>query len=218
MRVAIADDSALFRRGLILLLEAAEIDVVVEAKSGEELVTRLASTECDIVILDIRMPPTYTEEGLDTAERIRELWPDLPVLLLSTYAEAVYAARLLNPDPTGRGYMLKDRVDTVESLVDTLTRLRAGETVMDSSLVARLMSRPGLDRPLEGLSERERVVLELMAEGRSNAGIAAKLHVSPKTVESHVASIFTKLDIPAGSQDNRRVLAVLSWLRVGSPV
>lgn len=218
MRVAIADDSALFRRGLILLLEAAEIEVVVEAKSGEELVTRLASTACDVVILDIRMPPTYTEEGLDTAERIRDLWPDLPVLLLSTYAEAVYAARLLNPDPAGRGYMLKDRVDTVESLVDTLTRLRAGETVMDSSLVARLMSRPGLDRPLEGLSERERVVLELMAEGRSNAGIAAKLHVSPKTVESHVASIFTKLDIPAGSKDNRRVLAVLSWLRVGSPV
>ncbi len=216
MRVAIADDSALFRQGLSLLLAAADIEVALEARSGVELITRMPAELPDAVILDIRMPPTYTEEGLEAAAEIGQRWPGLPVLLLSTYAEAVYAARLLNPNPAGRGYMLKDRVDTVAALVDALSRLCAGETVMDSSLVARLMSRPGLDDSLGGLSERERVVLELMAEGRSNHGIAAALQVSPKTVESHVASIFAKLALPAGSEDNRRVLAVLSWLRAGS--
>lgn len=217
MRVAIADDSALFRQGLILLLRAADIEVALEARSGEELLVRMPAELPDVVILDIRMPPSFTEEGLETAEEIRRRWPTLPVLLLSTYAEAVYAARLLDPEPGGRGYMLKDRVDTVQALVDALTRLRAGETVMDSTLVARLMSRPSVDRSLGALSERERVVLGLMAEGRSNQGIAQALFVSPKTVESHVASIFTKLAIPAGSADNRRVLAVLSWMRLGAP-
>lgn len=213
MRVAIADDSALFRQGLSLLLAEADIDVVLEARTGDELLTRMTEPLPDVAVLDIRMPPTFTEEGLDTAVALRERWPQLPVLVLSTYGETAYAARLLDPDPSGRGYMLKDRVDNVAALVDTLSRLRAGETVMDGSLVARLMTRRRINPTLTALSTRERAVLDLMAQGRSNQGIASSLFLSAKTVETHVANIFTKLSIPAGTADNRRVLAVLSWLR-----
>lgn len=213
MRIALADDSALFRQGLELLLAAAGIEVVLSARSGAELLTRIVHPLPDVVILDIRMPPTFTDEGLQTAESIRESWPKLPVLALSTYGETTFANRLLSPDPAGRGYLLKDRVDDMETLKAALTRLTHGEAVVDPQIIQQLTSKPRADTRLESLSDREREVLRLMAEGRSNSGIAADLVVSGKTVESHVASIFTKLGLLSKTSDNRRVLAVLNWLR-----
>ncbi len=220
MRVAIADDSALFRGGLSLLLRNAGVQVGIEAGSGEELLARLEPDPPDVAIVDLRMPPTFTQEGLETAETLRATHPGIAVLILSTYAETSYAAQLFDHGSAGRGYMLKDRVEDARTLLDALSRLRAGESVMDSLIVEGLLGRTRRESVLSGLTARERQVLHRMAEGRSNAGIASLLHVSPKTVENYAAAIFTKLDLQAGSDDNRRVLAVLSWLggRPLSPV
>jgi DNA-binding NarL/FixJ family response regulator len=217
VRVAVADDSALFREGLVALLVAAGVDVVAQARSGAELEARIAGDLPDAVVLDIRMPPTFTDEGLVTAERLRRLRPGLAVLVLSTYTETAYALRLLSEGADGVGYLLKDRVDSPRALVDALDRLVAGESVIDPGIVTRLLAKPGAS-PLDRLSERERVVLQLIAEGRSTTGISSQLVVSPKTVETQIASIFAKLDLPAEGDTNRRVLAALTWLRESRPV
>jgi DNA-binding NarL/FixJ family response regulator len=215
MRVAIADDSALFRGGLTLLLGRAGVEVSVEARTGDELLARLPPDPPDVAIIDLRMPPTFTDEGLETAESLRRAHPGMGVLILSTYAEAGYATQLFERGAAGRGYMLKDRVEDVEALHEALGRLAAGESVMDRAVVDRLIERTRRNDVLSVLTDREQQVLQQMAEGRSNAGIAAVLQLSGKTVENYAAAIFTKLDLPQGTDDNRRVLAVLSWLRTG---
>ena len=213
MRVALADDSALFRRGLARLLSDVEVEVVAEASNGAELIERVSADPPDVVVLDIRMPPTFTDEGLVIAEQLRQQHPEVGVLLLSTYAETTYAARLLAERSAGVGYLLKDQVDDTRTLRDALIRIAAGGCVIEADIVARLFSRQRTTNRLDRLTERECDVLRLMAEGRSNLGIAQKLYLSQKTVEAHAAAIFTKLDLPVAADDNRRVLAVLTWLR-----
>jgi DNA-binding NarL/FixJ family response regulator len=212
VRVAVADDSALFREGLARLLTDAGAEVTVQAKTGVELLARIADAPPDVVVLDIRMPPTFTDEGLATAETVRDRHPGVAVLVLSTYAESAYAVRLLEHGAAGVGYLLKDRVDSARTLVDSLSRLQAGESVIDPDIVTRLLTRRGRSA-LDELTPREQLVLSLMAEGRSTIGIGAELGVSVKTVETQIASIFNRLDLPATVDTNRRVLAVLTWLR-----
>jgi DNA-binding NarL/FixJ family response regulator len=214
MQVALADDSALFRNGLAALLTSAGVTVELQARTGQELLARLSRAALvDVALLDIRMPPTFTDEGLVAALAVRERHPDIGVLVLSTYAETAYAARLLESGTGGVGYLLKDRVDDVTTLLDALDRISAGETVVDPDIVRRLLARQRVGRLLDKLTEREREVLEHMALGRSNAGIARQLHLGVKTVERHIANILQRLDIVDASDDNRRVLAVLTWLR-----
>ncbi len=213
MRVALADDSALFRDGLRLLLDSAQVEVSTWARSGEELLALIHDDQPDAVILDVRMPPTFTDEGLAVAERMRALYPGLGILVLSAYVDPSYAVRLLTKGGRGMGLLSKDRVADVATLVDALTRLHAGETVIDQEIVAHLFSRPTRARVLGSLTAREREVLALMAEGRANAAIAEALNLSERTVETYNAGIFDKLEIPAKRSDNRRVLAVLAWLR-----
>jgi DNA-binding NarL/FixJ family response regulator len=212
MRVAIAEDSSLFREGLKLLLERDDIEVSAEAKDGTELLVRVDADPPDVCIIDLRMPPGYQQEGLDAARRLHARHPGVGVLILSTYDDTASAEQLFELGAGGRGYMLKDRVEDARALTDALTRLKAGESVIDSLIVDRLMNRSRRDDTLAPLTAREQDVLRAMAEGRSNAGIGGVLHLSSKTVENHVASIFTKLQIPAGADDNRRVLAVLASL------
>ncbi len=213
MRIALADDSALFREGLLLLLATADVPVTLQARTGEELLANLADDPLDAVILDIRMPPTFTDEGLATAERVRELLPDVAILVLSAYVEPSYALRLLKDGGRGLGMLSKDRVADLPTLLDALRRITAGETVVDHEIVTRLLTQPSRTRDLDRLSQREQDVLRLMAEGRSNGGIAESLHLSERTVESYTASIFDKLGIASEKSDNRRVRAVLTWLR-----
>lgn len=215
MRVALADDSALFRRGLGLLLETGGATVVVSVGSGLELQAALrdpAEPAVDVAVLDIRMPPSGTDEGLATAEALRRVRPGLGVLLLSTYVEAAWAVRLLQDGGHGLGYLLKDRVDDVVTLLDALRRIQRGENVLDPEVVSRLVQRPRQD-PLQSLSAREREVLALLAQGGSNSAIAARLRLSEKTVEGHVAAVFDKLGLPPQPHQNRRVLAVLHYLQ-----
>jgi DNA-binding NarL/FixJ family response regulator len=216
MRVAVVDDSALFRRGLAALLKEAGVQVTALAATADEILIRVAEDPPDVAILDVRLPPTFSDEGLSAAERIRAQHPQVGVLLLSTYAVAAYAARLLNGGSTGVGYLLKDRVSDVETLYDALVRVAAGESVVDPEIVARLLARERGTSELDSLSDRERQVLALMAEGRSNLAICERLYLSPRTVESHVARLFEKLDLPKDAEDNRRVLAVLQWLRAAA--
>ncbi len=213
MRVAVADDSSLFRQGLVALLIALDVAVVAEARTGDELLARLHKDRPDVVILDIRMPPTHTDEGLNAAAALKRQHPSVGVLLLSTYAEAHYAARLLAISGHGVGYLLKDRVEDVSTLLDALTRISNREVVVDPGIVAELLRVRAQDHEMARLTAREHDVLREMAQGRSNAGIAKALYLSPKTVEAHVAGVFSKLDIPSGTHANRRVLAVLTWLR-----
>jgi len=166
-----------------------------------------------VVLLDLRMPPTFTDEGLQAAERIRSEYPDVAVLLLSQYTDIALAARLVQTLPRAAGYLLKERIGDTDQLTDALHRVTRGELVLDPELVRALVVRPRTADPLQRLSDRERGVLTLMAEGRSNAGIAARLYLSPKTVERHVAAVFDKLGLPPDSDDNRRVLAVIAFLR-----
>lgn len=218
MRVALADDSALFRRGLELLLHGADVEVMTSVPDAARLFVELRGrTLPDALILDIRMPPTFTDEGLRAAISAHERFPALGILVLSTYAETSYAVRLFEHGAAHMGYLLKDRVDDVTTLTDALTRLTLGESVVDPRIVTRLLERRGGGRGLERLTERERDVLRLMAEGRSNAGISRELFLSAKTVESHVASLFAKLDLSTEPTANRRVLAVLQWLRASEP-
>jgi len=216
MRVALADDSVLFRHGLAALLTAAGVEVVGQARDGTELLALTATTQIDIAILDIRMPPTFTDEGLRVAETLSVTHPDIGILVLSTYNETAYAIRLLQHRAHGIGYLLKDRVDDVITLLDALHRIRFDQSAVDPDIVSRLVYHHARATTLDTLTERERAVLAQMGQGRSNAGIGQALHLSPRTVEAHVASIFTKLKIPAGVDDNRRVLAVLTWLRSSS--
>lgn len=213
MRVAIADDSALFRSGLAALLHASGIEVVIEAADGPGLLEQVTRELPDVAILDIRMPPTNTDEGLTTAQQLKESHPGVGVLLLSAYTETSLAARLVEIGSGGIGYLLKDRVTDVGSLIDALQRLADGETVIDSGIVRRLVSRHRQEDPLKSLTRREQDILALMAEGRSNAAIARDQGIAPRSVEAPIAEIFRKLNIQPGPDDNRRVKAVLAWLR-----
>ncbi|SNQ47223.1 Two component transcriptional regulator, LuxR family [Frankia canadensis] len=217
MRVAIADDSALFREGLAMLLASSGAEVVAQAATADELVSGLDRSRPDAVIMDIRMPPTYTDEGLVAAERIRARHRGVAVLVLSTYAETPYALRLLGGGGGGLGYLLKDRVDDVAALQDALRRVVEGRLVLDEEIVAGLLAHRRHADELARLTPRERSVLGHMAEGRSNQGIGSRLHLAPKTVENHIAGVFAKLGMPASGDDNRRVLAVLAWLRATPP-
>jgi DNA-binding NarL/FixJ family response regulator len=213
VRVALADDSVLFRRGLRRLLEDTGVEVVAECDSGDALLQQLDTTaELDAVVLDIRMPPTFTNEGIATAAQIRRRHPRVGVLVLSTYAESGYASELLAAGSSHLGYLLKDRVDDAGVVRDALVRLADGGSVLDPGVVARLVARRNQVRALDRLTDRERAVLAAMAEGRSNIGIGQQLYLSPKTVEAHIASIFAKLDMPVEGDTNRRVRAVLHWL------
>ncbi len=214
MRVAVADDSALFREGLRLMLSAAGVEVGVQARSGDELLARVRADPPDVAILDIRMPPHFTDEGIVAAQRLKAAHPSTGVLVLSTYAETAYAVQLLGDGPAGLGYLLKDRVDDVATLCDALERVHRQETVVDPDIVRRLFAhrRTG-GGPLDRLTDRERAVLGLMAEGRSNAGIARHLNLGIKAVESYIAAVFRRLDLQGSPDDNRRVMAVLTWLR-----
>jgi DNA-binding NarL/FixJ family response regulator len=216
VRVALAEDSGLFRQGLVLLLKEQAIEVTAQTSTGERLLAAVNADPPDVAILDIRMPPTFTDEGLATATRIREKHPSVAVLVLSTYAETPYAMRLLQGGARGVGYLLKDHVADAATLVDALRRVSSGETVIDSDIVTALFTQQRRASQLDPLTDRERDVLRLLAEGRSNAGISQVLHLSAKTVEAHVASVFTKLGLSAAPNDNRRVLAVLAWLRANS--
>ncbi|WP_285659242.1 response regulator transcription factor [Actinomycetospora sp. NBRC 106375] len=217
MRVILADDAALFRSGLARLLAGVGVEVVAEACDGPGLLAAVESAAPDAtpdaVIVDIRMPPDFVDEGLVAAEQLRRTHPELAVLVLSTYVETGLAVRLLESGAGRVGYLLKDRVTDVTALHQALARLLEGQAVIDPDVVAGLLDRRVRHSPLAELSSRERDVLRCMAEGRSNAGIAAALFLSERTVENHVARLLVKLDIDAAPEHNRRVRAVLLWLR-----
>jgi serine/threonine-protein kinase len=213
VRVVIADDETLLREGLARLLADAEIDVVGKAATGDELLRRVAVTRPDVAIVDIRMPPTHTDEGLVAAHEIRRSHPAVGVLVLSHYLESRYAMRLLEENDERSGYLLKERVSDVAVLLDALRRIDEGECVVDPTIVSRLVRKPRDHGPLDELTDRELEVLGLMAEGHSNDGICKKLVLSPKTVETHVRHILLKLGIGETTEHHRRVLAVLAYLR-----
>ncbi len=211
MRVVIAEDSVLLREGLARLLEEAGFDVVEAVADGEQLLRAVAEHTPDVVVADVRMPPTHTDEGLRAALVIRKRWPGVAVLVLSQYVEERYATELLAGDTKGVGYLLKDRVADVDEFVGALRRVGNGGAALDPEVVSQLLLR-GRRRPLDALTPREQEVLRLMAEGRSNGAIAAALVVTDGAVEKHVSSIFTKLGLAPADTDHRRVLAVLSYL------
>jgi len=213
MRVTIADDSVLFREGLARLLEGAGFEVIGRAGNGKQLLDLVDADPPDIAITDIRMPPTNTTEGLQTAATIRERHPSVAVLLLSQYVETTHALRLLERGADRIGYLLKDRVSDVHDFVETVRRVASGGSAIDPEVVAQLVVRRRHRDLVGDLTEREREVLKLMAEGRSNSAIGDALLLSPKTVEGHVRSIFMKLQLEPADEDHRRVLAVLTYLR-----
>jgi DNA-binding NarL/FixJ family response regulator len=217
MRLAIAEDSGLFRSSLALLLEASGAEVIVSVPSGAELLAAIRTSSPDAVILDIRMPPSFTDEGIRTAHEIRRLYPRTGILVLSTYAETRYATELLETVSTGVGYLLKDNVTDADALMDSLARVADGETVIDPVIVRRLLQRNRKPSKIDRLNERERTVLRHMAEGRSNVGIAKQLFLSSRTVETHVTSVFSKLGLDQSDTENNRVRAVLAFLRSADP-
>jgi DNA-binding NarL/FixJ family response regulator len=213
VRVVVADDAMVTREGIVRLLEEADVEVVGQAENAEALLRDVALERPDAAIVDIRMPPTHTDEGLVAAQRIRREYPETAVLVLSQYVEPSYAMRLLEEHPEGVGYLLKERVFDVAILVDALRRLGDGETVIDPTIVSQLVGRRRREDPLAELTEREREVLSLVAEGLSNKAIAARLFITERTVEAHVKQIFLKLGLEATRESHRRVLAVLAHLR-----
>jgi DNA-binding NarL/FixJ family response regulator len=215
MRVVIAEDEALLREGLAGLLETAGVEVVGRSGRPDDLMAQVARLGPDAAIVDIRMPPTHTDEGLVAAARIRDEHPAVAVLVLSNYLESRYAMRLLEEHPESVGYLLKERVSDVAVLVDALRRVTERECVLDPTIVRRLVTRPREPGPLAELTEREREVLGLIAEGHSNGAISAQLVLSLKTVETHIRAIFMKLGLDETPEYHRRVLAVLTYLRAG---
>lgn len=212
MRVVIAEDSVLLREGIARLLQDAGHDVVGQCGDAEDLIRKVLAHKPDIAIVDVRMPPTNTDDGLRAALELRERAPQTSVLVLSQYVEEGYAQELISGGAAGVGYLLKDRVADVERFVDAVARVGDGGSALDPEVVAQLLGRRRRDDPLEALTPREREVLGHMAEGRSNSAIAGELVVTERAVEKHVTSIFGKLDLPPAQQDHRRVLAVLRYL------
>ena len=212
LRVVVADDSVLLREGLVRILGEAGFDVVAQAGDGDDLMRKVRAHKPDLAVVDVRMPPTHTDEGIRAARDIRAEMPEVGVLVLSQYVEETYARELLADDASGVGYLLKDRVGDLDVLVDALRRIDAGGSALDPEVVSLILGRRRVDDPLEELTPREREVLALMAEGRSNSGIAKELVVTERAVEKHVTGIFGKLDLPTGSDDHRRILAVLAFL------
>jgi DNA-binding NarL/FixJ family response regulator len=212
VRVVIAEDSVLLREGLTRLLSEAGFEVVAAVDDAEQLLRSVGAHRPQVVVADVRMPPTHRDEGVRAALVIRQRWPETAVLLLSQYVEERYAIELLAGDTRGVGYLLKDRVADVDEFVEALRRVGGGGTALDPEVVTQLLARSRRRHPLEGLTQRERQVLQLMAEGRSNGAIAGELVVTEGAVEKHVSSIFTKLDLAPTESDHRRVLAVLRYL------
>jgi DNA-binding NarL/FixJ family response regulator len=212
VRVIVAEDSVLLREGLVRLLEEADFDVVGQAGDGEELMRKARAHKPDVALVDIRMPPTNTDEGLRAARAIRKELPDTGVLVLSQYVEEEYAVELLGDDAAGVGYLLKDRVSDVGRFADAVRRVGEGGSALDPEVVSQMLGRRRVEDPIAGLTPRELEVLKLMAEGRSNQAIAETLVISERSVEKHVTSIFGKLDLAPAAEDHRRVLAVLAFL------
>ncbi len=212
MRVVIAEDLFLLRDGLTRLLSAHDIDVTAAVDNGPELLTALLDQRPDVAVIDVRLPPTFTDEGLRVALEARQKIPNLPVLVLSQYVEQLYARELLSDQAGGVGYLLKDRVFSDEAFVEALRTVAAGGTVLDPEVIGKLLRKRAAEEPIATLSAREREVLELMAQGRSNGAIAQQLFVSEKAVSKHSTSIFAKLGLEPSDDDNRRVLAVLAYL------
>jgi DNA-binding NarL/FixJ family response regulator len=213
LRVVIADDTALFRNGIAQMLAESNIEVAALAQDGAEAIALVEQEHPDVAILDIRMPPTHTDEGLAAADEIRRRFPTTAVLVLSQYVESAYALRLIQDGEGKAGYLLKDRVLDSQHLADAVRRVAAGETVVDQELVATLINRRREDRPLDKLTDREREVLQLVAEGLTDRGIGELLWLTPRTVETHIRHILRKLDLPNDPNQNRRVHAVLAYLR-----
>ncbi len=212
MRIVIAEDSVLLRAGLTGLLVDAGEEVVATVDNADDLLTVVERHQPDLAVVDVRMPPTFTDDGLRAALQIRARWPKIGILVLSQYVEETYATELLANDTAGLGYLLKDRIADVAEFLTAVRRVGEGGTALDAEVVAQLLARTRRRDPLDRLSPREREVLGLMAEGRTNAAIARELVVSDGAVEKHVSNIFTKLDLPPTEGDHRRVLAVLRWL------
>ena len=212
-RIVLADDAVLLREALAAGLRAGGFDVVGQAGDVEGLLRLVGAVTPDLVVVDVRMPPTHTTEGLEAARTIRARHPRMGILVLSQYVETRYAVDLIRDDPSGIGYLLKDRVTRLEDLADAVRRVAAGGSVIDPEVVARLLGRPRRHSPLDELTPREREILGLMAEGRSNQGIADRLVLEVKTIEGHVRQVFSKLDLESSSDDHRRVLAVLTFLK-----
>jgi DNA-binding NarL/FixJ family response regulator len=213
MRVVIADDSVLLREGLVSLLREAGLEVVGQASNADELMLKVRSYRPDVAIVDIRMPPTHTDEGLRAAAEIRSRYPEVGVLILSQHVEVGMAMRLLAENAQGLGYLLKDRVTDLDDFTSALRRIAGGGSALDPIVVSQLLVRGREGDPLGRITPREREVLELVAEGRSNKAIAERLVISLRAVQKHVTSVFTKLDLPATDDDHRRILAVLAYLR-----
>jgi DNA-binding NarL/FixJ family response regulator len=213
VRVVIAEDSVLLREGIARLLEESGFEVAGHAGDGEDLLRKVGAHKPDVAVVDIRMPPTHTDEGLRAAHRIRAEHPDTAVLVLSQYVEETYALDLLSESTERTGYLLKDRIADIETFTDAVRRVASGGSALDPEVVGMLLGRRRREDPLAALTPREREVLGLMAEGRSNSAMADALVVSERAVEKHVTAIFSKLDLPPAVEDHRRVLAVLAFLR-----
>jgi len=213
LRVVIAEDSVLMREGIASLLEGAGFEIVGKSSTADDLLLKVRSYKPHVAIVDIRMPPSHTDEGLVAAKAIREQHPQVGVLVLSQYVEPSYAMELIADDAEGVGYLLKDRIPDVDEFRSSVRRVAEGGSALDPAIVTQLVGRRRGDEPLMTLTPREREVLELMAEGRSNQSIAQKLVVTERAVEKHVTNIFGKLRLPATPEDHRRVLAVLAFLR-----
>jgi DNA-binding NarL/FixJ family response regulator len=213
LKVVVAEDSVLLREGLVRLLEDSGFEVAGQAGDAEDLLRKVGAHKPDVAIVDVRMPPTHTDEGLRAAAEIRKRFPGVGVLVLSQYVEESYAMELLSDSAEGMGYLLKDRVADLDRFVDAVRRVGEGGSALDPEVVSRLLGRHRREDPTDTLSPREGEVLGLMAEGRSNHAIAQAMVVTERAVEKHVTSIFTKLDLPPAVEDHRRVLAVLAYLR-----